>query len=136
MQKIEGECLCGNIHYSGKTDVLLTAICHCKNCQKQGGASFSTNFAVAENSVNFSGNLSLYEDKGDSGKSVNRYFCNQCGSPLYSESEALAGLMILKAGTLDDSSWIKPDTAIYCDSAQPWVDLGNEIKNFPKMLES
>jgi hypothetical protein len=136
MEKIEGGCLCGNIRYSGETDILLTAVCHCINCQKQSGAAFSTNFAVAENSVKFSGNLSLYEDKGDSGKRVNRYFCNQCGSPLYSQSEMLEGLTILKAGTLDDSSWIKPDTAIYCDSAQAWVDLGNEIKNFPEMLES
>ena len=40
---------------------------------------------------------------------------------------------ILRAGTLDDTSWLKPTMEIYCDSKQPWVQLGGGLKSFPKM---
>ena len=29
---------------------------------------------------------------------------------------------MIPAGTLDDTSWVKPTMQIYCDSAQPWVE--------------
>jgi hypothetical protein len=35
---------------------------------------------------------------------------------------------------LSDASWLKPTLEIYCDSAQPWVELGGERQRFPKML--
>jgi hypothetical protein len=28
---------------------------------------------------------------------------------------------------------VKPAMQIYCDSAQPWVHLGGEMQQFPKM---
>jgi hypothetical protein len=28
---------------------------------------------------------------------------------------------------------VKPRSQIYCDSAQPWVQLGGEMKRFAKM---
>jgi hypothetical protein len=39
----------------------------------------------------------------------------------------------IKAGTLDDTSWLAPSMEVYCDSAQPWVGLSGEMKRFPKM---
>ena len=32
-----------------------------------------------------------------------------------------------KAGTLDDTSWLKPDTQFWCDSAQGWLTLDDDI---------
>ena len=40
---------------------------------------------------------------------------------------------MIRAGTLDDTSWLKPTMEIYCDSAQPWVQLGGGMQRFPKM---
>jgi hypothetical protein len=37
------------------------------------------------------------------------------------------------AGTLDDASWVKPGMEIFCDSAQPWVNLDGDRQRFPKM---
>ena len=45
----------------------------------------------------------------------------------------MPGMIVLKAGTLDEPSTVKPMMQIYCDSAQPWVSLGGEMKSFPKM---
>ena len=38
------------------------------------------------------------------------------------------GLAAIKAGTLDNSSWVKPGIQIWCDSAQPWGVLTDDLK--------
>ena len=36
-------------------------------------------------------------------------------------SDALAGVAIIKAGTLDDATWLEPQLEIWGSSAQPWL---------------
>jgi hypothetical protein len=45
----------------------------------------------------------------------------------------MPNVTMIMAGTLDDSSWVKPGMEIFCESAQPWVQLGGERQRFPKM---
>jgi hypothetical protein len=45
----------------------------------------------------------------------------------------MPGIVMIGAGTLDDSSWLKPAMQIYCDSAQPWVQLGGGLQSFARM---
>jgi hypothetical protein len=45
-------------------------------------------------------------------------------------------LAIIKAGTLDDTSWLEPGMEIYTDSAQSWLQLVGERHRFPKMPPS
>jgi hypothetical protein len=45
----------------------------------------------------------------------------------------MPGVAIIRAGTLDDRSWVKPVMEIFCDSAQPWVSLTGDRQRFPKM---
>jgi hypothetical protein len=33
----------------------------------------------------------------------------------------------------DDTSWLKPKMALFCDSAQPWLAISHEMKSFPRM---
>ena len=55
---------------------------------------------------------------------MHRRFCPECGSGILDEADALPGVVMVNAGTLDDRSWVKPLSEIYCKSAQPWVHLG------------
>jgi hypothetical protein len=71
--------------------------------------------------------------RGDSGKSIHRTFCPECGSSIADEADALPDMVMLSAGTLDDPGWVKPAMQIFCDSAQPWVHLGGEMQRFPRM---
>jgi hypothetical protein len=49
------------------------------------------------------------------------------------EAEAAPGLVMIAAGTLDDTSWVKPTAQIYCARAQPWVQLSGDMKSFDRM---
>jgi hypothetical protein len=109
-------------------------VCHCKNCQKQSGSAFSINILVKSSDFELTGGTRVFHDRGDSGGAVDRHFCADCGSPVITVLPSRLGIVILKAGTLDDSSTIpQPMVQSYCDSAQHWVDLQNIGKKFGKM---
>jgi hypothetical protein len=135
MANLDGSCLCGKVTYKCSVEPLATAACHCADCQKQTGTSFSVIVAVPREGVQIEGDsLASFTTIGtDSGKEVSRQFCRECGSPIVSLSEAMPELALIKAGTLDDTSWLKPQIHTWCDSAQPWIGLESyEASRFPR----
>ena len=123
-----GGCLCGQVRYTMSADPQMCVTCHCKNCQKQAGSALSIIIGVAEDAVEYTGEVKTYDDTGDSGATVRRQFCPECGSPVFTRLE-MPGLMFIKAGTLDDTSELQPALHCYTKSKQNWVDLG-EIPGF------
>lgn len=122
-----GRCLCGKVTYEIEGDLIATAVCHCEHCQRQSGGAFSTNVVVTADQLKVSGELTTYEDRGRTGDAVyvRRRFCGSCGSPIVSELIEPAGVVAVKAGTLNDRSTILPDVQAWCVDKQPWVDLGD-----------
>tara|TARA_R110001583_G_scaffold130834_1_gene282547 strand:+ start:43124 stop:43540 length:417 start_codon:yes stop_codon:yes gene_type:complete len=133
MSKLSGGCLCGSIKYDSSAEPVMVATCNCTHCQKQTGTSFSLLVAVPKGTLKFSsGKPAAFEDKGSSGLPVFRYFCSSCGSPIYTDVAADQQLDWIKAGTLDDTSWLKPTVSIWCDSAQNWLVFPDGIAKFPQ----
>lgn len=116
-----GRCLCGQFSYSAESEPQMTAVCHCKNCQRQAGSAFSILISVPEASVTSKGELKTYEDTADSGNKVYRHFCAECGSPVFTTVPGAPGVTFIKAGTLDDPSGLTPTIEFWTKSAQPWV---------------
>jgi hypothetical protein len=126
---ITGQCLCGNVKYQFENPPAMTGVCHCKNCQRQAGSAFSTLAVVPKTEFTFtSGDPKLYED-GDtrSGNTVKRYFCGDCGSPLYSTLPDQPDNVYLKTGTMDDTSAFQPKFHVWCETKQDWVDLDDAV---------
>ena len=134
MPKITGGCLCGAVRYASDAEPALVAACHCATCQKNTGSAFSLNLAVATDSVAVTGqSLATYEDRaGASGKPFYRKFCSLCGSPISGNGDAYPGLTFIKAGTLDDPSWVRPGVHIWCSEKQPWVLLEQGVSQMPR----
>src|SRR5215469_8662124 len=133
LMKIEGGCLCGKVRYSADTEPAFVGLCHCKNCQKATGTAFSLVVGLPKPALNVQGTVKTFTGRGDSGKETYRRFCPECGTGLIDEAEIMPDITMILAGTLDDTGWIKPSMEIFCDSAQPWVNLGGERQRFPKM---
>ena len=125
--KRQGGCLCGQVRYELFGEPLAVVICHCKNCQKQSGSTFSINIIGQSEQIEIKGNLSTYADTNDSGDPVNRNFCENCGSPIFSEILSQGNLIALKVGTLDDTSDIEPQTQFWCISKQNWLSLDTKM---------
>lgn len=122
---ITGGCLCGGVRYACDSEPLLCVTCHCTHCQRQAGSALSVIIGVPETAVTFDGQLTTYIDTGDSGAQVQRQFCGTCGSPVFTRVDSPPGMMFIKAGTLDDTSILKPEFHCYAKSKQDWVDLGD-----------
>lgn len=133
MPTFTGHCLCGKISYSAEADPIFMGVCHCTDCQRATGSAFEAVVAIPAASLTVQGAPKVFVSKGDSGKDIQRSFCPDCGSTLMSSADMMPGVAMLTTGTLDDTSQFKPSMQIYCDSAQPWVDLGGNIQRFPKM---
>jgi hypothetical protein len=132
MAQIVGGCLCGLVRYSTDAEPSFVSVCHCADCQKFSGSAFATVIGVPAPALKVAGRLKTFTKPGDSGKPMHRRFCPVCGSGVMDEADALPGMVMLYAGTLDDRSWVKPTSEIYCASAQPWVKLGGEMTRFAK----
>jgi hypothetical protein len=50
-------------------------------------------------------------------------FCGDCGTRLYNEPESRPDMLVVKPGTLDDTSWLNPVGEIWTRSRQPWIPL-------------
>lgn len=132
MAQIEGGCLCGLVRYSTDSEPTFVSVCHCSDCQKFSGSAFATVIGIPAAALKVAGRLKTFTKPGDSGKPIHRRFCPECGSGVMDEADALPSIVMLYAGTLDDRSWVKPLSEIYCASAQPWVKLGGQMKRFAK----
>jgi hypothetical protein len=121
-EPISGGCLCGKIRYSVSQPLQNVIACHCTHCQKASGAGASHNALVAKSAVTFtSGQPKLFADTAQSGNVLKRYFCGDCGSPIYSQRANAPEMMVLKVGTLDAAGDMKLAMNIWTNSARPWM---------------
>jgi hypothetical protein len=120
---ITGRCLCGAVTYRTDADPLVQAVCHCTECQRQTSSPFSVVVAVPREGFEVEGEtLSSYATVADGHDGeTERNFCSGCGSPLFSISAAAPQLVFIKAGSLDDQSWVEPTVEAWTASAQPWA---------------
>ena len=129
-----GGCRCGAVRYACGAEPMQTMHCFCTDCQKLSGAQMSTNLLVPKKALRLTqGTPAHYMTVGDSGHNVRRHFCNACGSALWSEPALLPDLAVIKAGSLDDSSWVRPEACIYLDSAPAWAVVPDGIPGFKRM---
>ena len=111
---------------------MIVGICHCKHCQRRCGSAFSVVAAVPASAFRLPGKVETFCDIGDSGNTVRRNFCPFCGPSFMSKVTAAPELIWVKAGTLDDTSRLRPTMQIYCDKAQPWIALEGR-ESYPGM---
>ena len=133
MITMTGGCLCGHLRYSAAADPILTAVCHCNDCQRQTGTAFSVLVAVPRSLLTVEGAWKTFEGRGASAKAAHRHFCPDCGSPIFSEIDAMPNVAFIKAGTLDDRTWLRPKTEIWCETAQPWTEQHAEMQRLDRM---
>jgi hypothetical protein len=133
MREMTGACLGGQVRYSANADPAFVEVCHCKNCQKQTGTAFSVLVGIPKSAMSIQGRVKSFHHTGDSGQPVDRNFYPECGSPIFTDSAVMPGVAFIKAGTLDDTSWLDPKMHIYCDSKEHWAAIPEGSQKFAKM---
>jgi hypothetical protein len=134
MGKLDGRCLCGAVSYTSDAEPVGAAVCHCRNCQRHSGTAFSFVVLVPAQSLAVTGDaLASFAQAGDEhDEPTTRWFCTGCGSPLWSESPLAPGMRLIRAGTLDDPSWLEPQYEVYTESRLPWLAPSGVEHQFPR----
>ena len=122
---LEGGCHCGAIRYLIMSVPLMVYNCHCTNCQRISGGAFSTNVTISPDSLEIVlGDPGVLSWNSDAGAKRFAWFCNSCHSRIaHGWQEGGPPILNVRAGTLDDTSWVRPVVDIWKTSAQPWVEF-------------
>lgn len=127
MTRFHGGCLCKAVRYQTTADPLNQRVCHCRECQKAIGAAFNARILMRIEDVSITGSIIT----SYSSETLERGFCSRCGSSIFSR-RALAGVIGLTSGSLDDPSLFKPDMHFWVSSKQPWLEIKDGL---PQYLE-
>jgi hypothetical protein len=132
----EGSCQCGQVRYALSAEPVGMHICHCTECQKQSGSAFSMTLTVAHAGFRLlRGSLKSFTRIADTGRKMQCFFCPECGTRIYHAGEVNPDLLRLKPGTLDDTSWLKPNKQFWMRSRQPWLELNSALQPFDKQSQ-
>jgi hypothetical protein len=94
MAEMTGGCLCGQVRYMANSDPIFVGVCHCTHCQS--GTAFSVLVGIPKSAMSIEGRLKTFHDTGDSGQPVERNFCPECRSPIFSDLAVIVTPRLLR----------------------------------------
>jgi hypothetical protein len=128
-----GGCLCGAIRYAYDGEVGPAVYCHCTDCRRLNGSAFNVGVRFERAAFEIErGEPKQFEKRGGSGFSISRWFCSECGSPIYTSSEKHPAHVFVKAGSLDDATVVHAKDQIWTDSAVSWGLIDPSLPAHPR----
>jgi len=125
----DGGCLCGDVRYRIVGEPVVARICWCSDCLHIAGNG-TANAIFAADAVSISGAVAEYVRTADSGNHIHQQFCARCGSHLFARSSGRPGFVVVRVGTLDDPSSIRPRANIWTTHAPAWACMDSALEQF------
>jgi len=131
---IQGGCQCEAVRYQINNAPVVSYVCHCTVCQTQSGSAFGLAARFQKDDFHLTqGQLTSFDRPGSNDHKMTNSFCAICGTRIHHVTSRFPKLISLKPGTLDDTSWLKPELHVFTRSAQPWVILPDDVPQFETM---
>src|SRR5689334_3159306 len=127
---LTGGCACGAIRYNIVERPLIVHACHCRDCQRITGSAFVINLWIERKFVDAGNTPKSFRLTGGTGKPHDVFFCEKCGTYVWSQYHAAPNSLFVRAGTLDHPEKIKPDVHIFTRSKLQWLQLPNDVPAF------
>lgn len=134
MPGFKGGCLCGAIRYEVSSDPVNMWNCHCDDCRKSSGASYATNVFVKLADLTMTrGETAKFQHRSDSGNTMTKEYCADCGAQIFNANSGRPAIKVVRAGTVDDGSFVKPRANVYASRALPGVLDRSDLPAFDEM---
>ena len=126
---LTGRCLCGVVSYECDSEPQSVTYCHCDTCRRMTGSAFNIGVGVPAGELKVQGDVRGWQAPGKPAGSAVREFCPVCGTPLFTRYPRMA---YIKAGTLNDSTELKPTRQMWTDLAVPWHRIPDGLPSYPE----
>ncbi|OBT41442.1 hypothetical protein VE00_08085 [Pseudogymnoascus sp. WSF 3629] len=134
-----GSCLCSAIKIEIQGEPDMIGLCHCTNCRKSTGSTYSTNAIFPKSAFTIvSGEPKVYEAEGGSGNPAYVHFCGNCSSTMWTLTPLRTDMVVVKVGILDGDAMEKlaPKAETFTSRKPSWlgcVDGATQFENwYPK----
>ncbi len=124
-----GGCLCGAVRFEIRGSIRNIVCCHCSKCRKAQGSAFATNGIVEQK------NFVLTQGEGllkgfESSPGQTKYFCFNCGSPIYSRNIKRPDQIRARIGTIDSDISERPQAHIFVGSKACWEEIADDLPKY------
>jgi hypothetical protein len=133
---IIGGCLCRAVRYEFHAPPRSARICWCRLCQYLATGNGTVNVFFPADKLQVTGELGDFRSIADSGNIMHRRFCLTCGTQIFTAAEARPNMIAVRAGTLDDSSLVRPAATIWVSQAPAWARIDSSLPQFPQQPPS
>ena len=128
-----GGCLCGAVKYKILAEPYTVYACHCTDCQTSIGSSFTLAMNLPTNGLEIlCGEPRVFVRQRADGRKKNIFRCPECLTTLWGVRIQGAEYINIYAGTLDDTSFLKPVAHLWFRSAQPWILKPKDVLVYEK----
>jgi hypothetical protein len=127
---LNGSCYCKAVSYEIHGKLLMFTNCHCPDCRKMTGSTFSSVLVTESEGFKIFGEENLVPFQSSPGKK--RFFCKTCGCQILSRAEHRPGMVFVRAGSLDDDPHMKPQSHFWTSVKAPWHDITDSIPQYPE----
>ncbi len=132
-ETLNGGCACQAIRYTASHAPRYMGNCHCRDCQQATGSAFFPGVLFLDKELSLSqGTPKWFERLSDSGNTMRRGFCGECGSPLFLKIAERGGIALVYASSLDDPALYKPTRDIFVSSAHTWDIMNPDLPKFDR----
>jgi hypothetical protein len=132
-KRYTGGCLCGGLRYEAQGEPLFAGHCYCADCRKASGSGFIPFMGFASGAVRFNGQTLKFTSKPANGGDAVRNSCPVCGSLVFGGDAGKDTTFTIYAGTLDDPSSFRPQSAIFTRNRPAWAVIPPNLKIFDAM---
>ena len=127
---VAGRCRCERVRFVLREEPIAFYLCHCTDCQQQSSSAFGMSLRMNLHEIDFSQSekpLQTWDTRGEDGVTKRCAFCPDCGTRIMHSSDDPNEAVSIKAGSLDDTSWLQPVAHIWLRSAQPWIQIDRNL---------
>lgn len=122
-------CRCGALSVVATGDPVRVSVCHCRDCQRRSGSAFSAQVRFPDDRVTITGDATMFETIGDSGKWGRFHFCPSCGDTLFYRIEAMPDVIAIPLGTFEDPGAFSPQFSVWEERQHPWVAITGDVEH-------
>jgi hypothetical protein len=115
------ECACGALRITVEGEPMLVGVCNCTQCQKRTGSIFGVSAYFPKEAINVTGQPKLFIRSSDSGRRAYCYFCPDCGTTLFWDSDFWPDRRGVAVGCFADPAFPMPQVVGWAQHRHHWA---------------